>query len=69
MNDPNQNCAYLSFRVPKEMRKKIDFYCLSNDQTKSQFFRKLIKQSPISEIQIPDQPEQQSGLVGQFPLN
>lgn len=61
MTDPNQNCAYLSFRLPKEMRNKIDFYCLSNDQTKSQFFRKLIRQSPIAEIQIPNQSAQQSG--------
>jgi predicted DNA-binding protein len=61
MNAANQNCAYLSFRLPKEMRIKIDSYCNAQDQTKSQFFRKLLKNSPISEIQIPDQPEQQSG--------
>jgi hypothetical protein len=63
MRDSNQNCAYLSFRLPKEMRKKIDFYCLSNDQTKSQLFRKLLKQSPIADLEIPDQAEQLPGWL------
>lgn len=67
MNNLKENCAYLSFRVPMEIRKRIDSYCLSQDQTKSQFFRKLLKQSPIAEIQINDkpplknQPEKSSG--------
>jgi hypothetical protein len=55
MNNLKENC-YLSFRVPMEIRKRIDSYCLSQDQTKSQFFRKLLKQSPIAEIQINDNP-------------